>query len=316
MSNILVSTLLITAQVTAAPVSTPPAPAIAPTPLGLSIVSPVEQQNCALEIRAASDAADSPPTRIHIYDNGKVGIARPLFEDERTRATADALIQLDDGWYAQGRAVLYRIGSDDNDPAKVSAPYLGMTMEPGFVDFVATAKTMQFWDDTIAQERFNLDALDRGKIAEWKKCIDDLTITPPTQEPYPVYPISYYRRQTPLQPVTPINKHAWITSDDYPSRALRDELQGTVAYTLTVGVNGRVQSCEMTKNENPTFMTSVNDVPELNNATCRNITRRARFIPSTDAEGRPLLANYSGRVRWALPYDPPPPLPPQLPKRF
>lgn len=314
MSHILVSALLIAAQVSVAPASASPAPAIAPTPFGLSVVSPVEQQNCALEIRAASDAADAPATRIHIHDNGKVGIARPLSEDESTRPTVDALIQLDDGWYAQGRAVLYRIGSADNDPAKVSAPYLGMMMERGFVDFVATAKTMQFWDDTIARERFNLAALDQGKIAEWKKCVDYLMITPPVLEPYPAYPLSYYRRQTPLQPVTPINKHSWITSDDYPSRALRDELQGTVAYTLTVGVNGRVQSCEMTKNENPTIMTSVNDVPELNIATCRNITRRARFAPATDIEGRPLLANYSGRVRWALPYDPPPP-PPQ-PKRF
>ena len=316
MSHILVSALLITAQFTLAPAGVPTAPAIAPTPFGLSVVSPVEQQNCALEIRAASDAADAPPTRIQYFENGQVRISRPLSENESARPRVDALIQLDDGWYAQGRAGLYRIGSADNDPAKASTPYLGMTMEPGFVDFVATAKAMQFWDDTIARERFNLAALDRSKVAEWKKCIDDLMFTPPTLEPYPAYPLSYYRRQTPLQPVTPINKHSWITSDDYPSRALREELQGTVAYTLTVGVNGRVQSCEMTKNENPTIMTSVNDMPELNQATCRNISRRARFIPATDATGRPLVANYFGRVRWAIPYDPPPPPPPPLPKRF
>lgn len=315
MSYILVSALLVVAQVSAAPSSAPPVTATPTSPVFLTTVPPAEPNNCALEIYAVSDPAVSLPTRIQYYENGQVRIVRPLSETESTRPTAELLIQLDDGWYAQGRAGLYRIGSADDDPAKVSAPYLGMTVEPSFVDFVATAKTMQFWDNTIEQERFNLAALDRGKIAKWKKCIDDLTITPPSVEPYPAYPLSYYRRQNPLQPVTPLNKHAWITSDDYPSRALRQELQGTVAYTLTVSVNGRVQSCEMTKNENPTIMTSVNDVPELNQATCRNITRRARFIPATDAKGRPLLANYSGRVRWALPYDPPPP-PPQLPKRF
>jgi hypothetical protein len=316
MSNILVSTLLITAQVTAAPVSTPPAPAIAPTPLGLSIVSPVEQQNCALEIRDASDAADAPPTRIQYFESGEIRITRPLAEAESGRPTADALIQLDDGWYAQGRPIIYRIGSPDNDPVKASAPYLGMTLEPGFFDFVSSAKIMQFWNDTVKRERFDLAAVSRSTIGVWKGCIENLVIKQVnSSQSYPFFPY-YYRRQKPLQPVTPLNKHAWITSDDYPSRALRDELQGTVAYTLTVGVNGRVQACEMTRNENPTIMTSVNDVPELNNATCRNITRRARFIPATDAEGRPLLANYSGRVRWALPYDPPPPPPPQLPKRF
>lgn len=314
MSHFLLSALLVAAQVSAAPSSVPPAAGVAPTPFGLMVMPSVEPPNCALEIRATSDAADAEPTRIQFYESGRVSIARPLPEGQSARPTSDAIIQLDDSWYAQGRAVLYRIGSPDDDPAKASAPYLGMTMEPGFVDFIATAKTMQFWDDSIEQERFNLAALDRSAVTEWKKCINNLPVVSPTSDAYPSYS-SYYRRQTPLQPVTPINKHAWITSDDYPSRAMREELQGTVAYTLTVNVNGRVQSCDMTKNDNPMIMTSVNDVSDLNTATCRNITRRSRFIPATDAMGRPLVANYSGRVRWAMPNDPPPP-PPPLPKRF
>jgi Gram-negative bacterial TonB protein C-terminal len=316
MSHILVSTLLMAAQVTSSPVSAPPVAGVAPPPFGLSVVSPVEPQNCALEVRDASDAADAPPTRIQYFESGEIRITRPLAEAESGRPTADALIQLDDGWYAQGRPGLYRIGSPDNDPAKVSAPYLGMTLESGFADFVSNAKIMQFWDDTVKRERFDLSAVSRATMDVWTDCIKNLATKPVNaSDTYPYYP-SHYRLQKSLQPVTPINKHGWITSDDYPSRAMRDALQGTVAYTLTVGVNGRVQTCDMTKNENPTIMTSVNDVPELNQATCRNITRRARFIPATDAAGRPLVANYFGRVRWAIPYDPPPPPPPPLPKRF
>lgn len=309
MSHILVSTLLIAAQVTSSPVSPPPMTAVAPTPPMLIITLPVEPQNCALEIRAASDGADKPPTRIQYFESGQVRIARPLTEKENTRSIIDALIQLDNGWYAQGRASLYRVGSPDNDPAKVSAPYLGMIMEPDFVDFVSSAKTMRIWDNAVERERFDLGAVSRAKVSAWKDCIENLEIKPVNASETPPYYPTYYRRQKPLQPVSPLNKHAWINSGDYPSRAMRDASQGTVAYTLTISVNGRVQSCEMTKNENPTIMTSVNDVPELNIATCRNITRRARFAPATDIEGRPLLANYSGRVRWALPYDPPPPPP-------
>jgi Gram-negative bacterial TonB protein C-terminal len=233
-----------------------------------------------------------------------------LTEDEQARPIAETLIQLDDGWYAQGRPSLYRIGSPDNDPAKASAPYLGMTMEPSFVEFVKNAKIIQFWDDTLKRERFDLSAVSKPNINAWQDCIENLkTMQVIASEPYPYYS-SHYRRQKPLQPVTPLNRHSWVTSDDYPASAMREALQGTVAFTLTIGVNGRVQGCVLTQNENPTIMTNVNDVPVLNEATCRNATRRARFAPATDRGGRPLLANYASRVRWVLPYDPPPPPPP------
>lgn len=308
MSHHLLSVLLVAAQVTASPAI--------PSPETLPITLPIEPENCALDIRATSDAADTSPTKIKFFTFGRVRIERPLTEDEQTRPTADTLIQLDGSWYAQGRPSLYRIGSPDNDPAKASAPYMALPIEASFAEFIGAAKTMRIWDNMVERERFNLAAVDRAKIGAWKKCIETLVIVPTAAELYPANYPNYYRRQSPLQPVTPVNKHAWITSDDYPARAMQADLQGTVAYTLTVNVNGRVQACDMTRNENPTIMTSVNDVPELNQATCRNITRRARFIPATDAEGRPLLANYAGRVRWILPYDPPPPPPPRLPKRF
>ena len=308
MSHHLLSVLLVAAQV-----ATPPS---IPAAVGLTIISPIEPENCALDILATSDAADAPPTKIKFFNYGRVRIERRLTEDEHLRLTVDTLIQLDGGWYAQGRPSLYRIGSPDNDPAKASAPYMAMPIEASFAEFVGAAETMRIWDNMVERERFNLAALDRAKITAWKKCIETLVIVPAAAEPYPAYYPNYYRRQSPLQPGTPVNKHAWITSDDYPARAMREELQGTVAYTLTVNVNGRVQACDMTKNENPTIMTSVNDVPELNQATCRNITRRARFIPATDADGRPLETKYAGRVRWILPYDPPPLPPPRLPKRF
>lgn len=297
----------------AAQVAVPPA---IPSVETLTIISPIEPENCALEIRATSDAADTNPTKIKLFATGQAKIERPLTEEEQARPTADAIIQLDGGWYAQGRPSLYRIGAPDNDPAKASAPYLGMTIEPAFASLISSATFLQLWDNTDAREHFDLRAVSQTNRDAWKECIKNLQIVSANaSDVYPYYP-AYYRRQKPLQPVTPINRHAWVTSDDYPSSAIRQELQGTVAFTLAIGVNGRVQSCGMTKNENPTIMASINDVPELNIATCRILSRRARFIPATDAEGRPLLANYSGRVRWALPYDPPPPPPPQLPKRF
>jgi TonB family protein len=92
-------------------------------------------------------------------------------------------------------------------------------------------------------------------------------------------------------PAEPRTASAWITNDDYPPGALRAEEQGTVAFDATIGADGRVTSCTVTSSSGST---------SLDEATCRLITRRARFTPAKDAAGNPISSTYSSRFRWEL----------------
>jgi len=84
---------------------------------------------------------------------------------------------------------------------------------------------------------------------------------------------------------------SWATDNDYPSRALREERQGTTGFRVTVGPDGRVQECQIT---------SSSGSPDLDEATCANVTRRARFKPA-QLDGQPTTGHYANRIRWVIP---------------
>ena len=86
----------------------------------------------------------------------------------------------------------------------------------------------------------------------------------------------------------------WATTNDYPTRALREERAGTTSFRVAVSADGRVSSCSVT---------SSSGSPDLDEATCSNVTRRARFTPATDGDGNPTTGSYSGRIRWVIPTE-------------
>jgi protein TonB len=90
------------------------------------------------------------------------------------------------------------------------------------------------------------------------------------------------------------NPGSWATTNDYPSRALREEREGTTSFRVTVGPDGRVADCQVTGSSGH---------PDLDAATCENVRRRARFTPAKDSEGNPTTDTYSNRVRWVIPKD-------------
>ena len=123
-------------------------------------------------------------------------------------------------------------------------------------------------------------------------------VTPPPAAPVvpiiaPPAPVPAPRVQ-PKQPTPKGNPANWATTNDYPTRALREEREGTTGFRVTVGADGRVTSCSIT---------SSSGSPDLDEATCSNVTRRARFNPATDGEGNPTTGQYSSRVRWVIPKD-------------
>lgn len=84
----------------------------------------------------------------------------------------------------------------------------------------------------------------------------------------------------------------WITTEDYPARALRAEAQGIASYRVIVATNGRASACDVTRSTGN---------GQLDDATCDFILRRARFEAATDANGAKVVGSYTGNVKWEIP---------------
>lgn len=89
------------------------------------------------------------------------------------------------------------------------------------------------------------------------------------------------------------NPGNWATTNDYPSRALREEREGTTGFRLSIGPDGRVTDCTIT---------SSSGHPDLDQTTCDKMRQRGRFNPATE-NGQPTTGSYSSRVRWVIPKD-------------
>ncbi len=115
------------------------------------------------------------------------------------------------------------------------------------------------------------------------------TAAPPAPPAPPPPPPPVAKRPNPVPKGNPGN---WANTNDYPSRALQQEREGTTGFRVTVGANGRVTDCQIS---------SSSGHPDLDQATCTNVTRRARFDPALDGSGNPTTGTYSNRVRWQIP---------------
>ena len=86
----------------------------------------------------------------------------------------------------------------------------------------------------------------------------------------------------------------WVTNDDYPAEAVRNEQHGTTGFRLTIDTNGKIIGCDIT---------SSSGFASLDETTCRVITRRARFSPALDKKGKPITGTWASRFRWVLQDD-------------
>lgn len=117
---------------------------------------------------------------------------------------------------------------------------------------------------------------------------------PPPLPPAPTAP--------PAPPAPVISKAAgakgnpanWITTDDYPSRALRDGAHGTSYIQWDINEQGRVENCRI-------LSSSGNS--DLDETACNLITRRGRYQPALDQHGNPIRSSDRRRVVWKLPSD-------------
>lgn len=129
--------------------------------------------------------------------------------------------------------------------------------------------------------------------------IQTVAVAPPPAPPVliaaPAAPVAPPAPPAPTGPTSAAqprgNPSSWVTTDDYPQRALREEKTGTTGFRVTIGADGRVTDCQIT---------SSSGTPELDSATCDKFTRRARFKPAMQ-NGSPTEGTFSSRVRWVIP---------------
>ena len=85
---------------------------------------------------------------------------------------------------------------------------------------------------------------------------------------------------------------AWLSNNDYRPVWIRKELTGLATFRLEIAANGRVTGCTVTGSTGH---------GELDAATCRLVSKRARFEPARGGNGEAVAGSYTGSVLWQLP---------------
>ncbi|ALE17954.1 PxORF73 peptide [Altererythrobacter epoxidivorans] len=113
-------------------------------------------------------------------------------------------------------------------------------------------------------------------------------VVPPPAAPAPPPPPPSKARGA-----TPDGQGRWARriQENYPSRALREETQGTVGVSVTIDGSGRVSGCRVTRSSGSSI---------LDEAACEGMQRYARFNPALDAAGNPTSGSYSTAITYRL----------------
>lgn len=130
------------------------------------------------------------------------------------------------------------------------------------------------------------------------------TIAPPVIMTAPAPPVIHQEAPpAPPPPPAPVvskaagakgDPQSWVTTDDYPPGALRDGREGVTKITWQINEQGRVENCQVTGSSGSS---------DLDEAACRLVTRRGRYSPALDQNGRPMRATAGRNVRWVIPKD-------------
>ncbi len=84
-----------------------------------------------------------------------------------------------------------------------------------------------------------------------------------------------------------------ISDADYPRAALQAGREGTTVVRFTVGTDGRVRNCRVTRSSGHS---------DLDATTCRLIEQRFRYRPARNAAGEPVEEEVSRTFDWLLPF--------------
>jgi len=112
---------------------------------------------------------------------------------------------------------------------------------------------------------------------------------PPAPPPAPPPPPA----PSQARPARPEGQNRWAAriQENYPSRAIRDEIEGRVGVRVTVGPDGRVSACSVSGTSGSSI---------LDEAACEGMGRYARFEPALDDAGNPTSGSYSTTIVYQL----------------
>ncbi len=93
--------------------------------------------------------------------------------------------------------------------------------------------------------------------------------------------------------VTPDGLARWSAriQEQYPPRAVRDEIEGRVGVRVTVGPNGRVSDCSVSSSSGSSI---------LDDAACAGMRSYARFNPALNDAGDPTTGSYTTTIVYRL----------------
>lgn len=88
-------------------------------------------------------------------------------------------------------------------------------------------------------------------------------------------------------------ERGWVARiiENYPARAVREELEGTVRLRVTVNAEGRATGCTVTGSSGHSV---------LDSAACKDVERYSRFDPAWDDAGNPISASWSTSITYRL----------------
>ncbi|MGA9582559.1 MAG: TonB family protein [Allosphingosinicella sp.] len=90
------------------------------------------------------------------------------------------------------------------------------------------------------------------------------------------------------------NLASYVSDQDYPSNAIRNEEQGTTRFRLAVGPDGKVKECTVTSSSGSSA---------LDSTTCKLMKQRAKFTPAKNNRGEATGDTVTNAIRWVLPAD-------------
>ncbi|MEO0462369.1 MAG: TonB family protein [Pseudomonadota bacterium] len=120
-----------------------------------------------------------------------------------------------------------------------------------------------------------------------------LTIPPPAPPAPPPPPPAPPPPPSLAKGASPKGQRRWASriQDNYPPRALREEVEGTVGVRVTIGANGRVSGCSVSRSSGSSV---------LDQAACKGMTRYARFNPALDDAGNPTTGSFATSIAYRL----------------
>lgn len=122
----------------------------------------------------------------------------------------------------------------------------------------------------------------QAALATVDSCLADLRANPPK----PAAPAITVRAKPKNDPAR------WVGFRDYNKLGKREGGSGMVGFRLQIGVKGRVKGCEISRSSG---------YDDIDKATCKAVSKRARFHPAKNSKGQSVPDSYSSRVRLQLP---------------